>query len=268
MNIPLLRGRLFDRGDTVNSPHVAVISQSLAQRYWPNANPIGQRIQFGSMDTDRRLLEIVGIVGDVRHALDADVGPMVYACAPQRPQWWQTANLSIVVRANGQPQDLLPSMRAAVDALRPGVPTRFRTLDQIFSSSLDQRRFILVLFGVFAWVGLLIAASGVYGVMAYAVTQRTREIGIRMALGAGRADVLRLTLGLGMTPAAIGVVIGLPLVLVSTRLIRGLLFGVTATDVLTLAVTAFVVIVVALLACLIPARRAARLAPAMALRCD
>jgi predicted permease len=268
MNIPLLRGRLFDRGDTVNSQHVAVISQSLARRYWPNADPIGQRIQFGSMDTDRHQLQIVGIVGDVRQALDAEPGPMVYACAPQRPQWWQAANLSIVLRANGQPQELMPSMRAAVDALRPGVPTRFRTLDQVFSSSLDQRRFILTLFGVFSCVGLLIAASGVYAVMAYAVAQRTREFGIRMALGAARADVLRLTLGLGMTPAAIGIAIGVPLALVSTSAIRSLLFGVAATDLLTFVVTTLAVMIVSLLACAIPARRAARLAPSTALRCD
>jgi predicted permease len=268
MGIPLLRGRLFENSDTVNSPHVAVISQSLARRYWPNEDPLGKRIQFGAMDTDKRLLHIVGVVGDVRNALDTDAGPMVYAYSLQRPQWWQVSSLSIVVRATGQPQSLIPAMRAAVAALRPNVPLRFRTLDQVFSSSLDQRRFILALFGVFAAVALLIAAIGVYGVMAYTVTQRTQEIGIRMALGAQSADALRLVLGQGMRLAVTGVALGLFAAFALTRLMKSLLFGVEATDPLTFTAIASLLIIVALLACLIPARRATKVDPMMALRCE
>jgi putative ABC transport system permease protein len=266
MGIPLLRGRLFDRSDTVNSPHVAVISQSLARRYWPNEDPIGKRIQFGSMDTDKRLLHVIGVVGDVRNALDAEAGPMVYAYSLQRPQWWQVSSLSIVARASNQPQSLIPAMRAAVEALRPNVPLRFRTLDQVFFSSLDQRRFILALFGVFAAVALLIAAIGVYGVMAYMVTQRTQEIGVRMALGARAADVLRLALGHGMRLAVTGVALGLLAAFAMTRLMKSLLFGVEATDPLTFTAVASLLTIVALLACMIPARRATKVDPMVALR--
>ncbi|MGH9938693.1 MAG: FtsX-like permease family protein, partial [Blastocatellia bacterium] len=269
MGIPLLRGRLFDRGDTVNSPHVAVISQSLARRYWPNEDPLGKRIQFGNMDTDKRLLHVVGVVGDVRNAgLDTEAGPMVYAYSLQRPQWWQVSSLSIVVRGRNQPQALIPAMRAAVEALRPDVPLRFRTLDQVFSSSLDGRRFILALFGVFAAVALLIGASGVYGVMVYAVTQRTHEIGIRMALGARGSDVLRLALGQGMRLAMTGAALGLLAAFALTRLMKGLLFGVEATDPLTFTVIALLLMVVALLACWIPARRATKVDPLASLRHD
>jgi putative ABC transport system permease protein len=268
MGVPLLRGRLFDSGDTVNSPHVAVISQSLARRYWPNEDPVGKRIQFGNMDTDKRLLHVVGVVGDVRNALDTQAGPMVYAYSLQRPQWWQVSSLSIVARGTNQPQALIPAMRAAVEALRPDVPLRFRTIDQVFSSSLDQRRFIMSLFGVFAAVALLIAAIGVYGVMAYSVTQRTQEIGIRMALGAQAADVLRLTLGQGMRLAVTGVALGLLSAFAVTRLMKSLLFGVEATDPLTFTATAVLLMIMALLACLIPARRATKVDPMISLRCE
>jgi len=268
MGIPLLQGRLFDSGDTVNSPQVAVISQSLARRYWPNEDPIGKRIQFGNMDTDKRLLHVVGVVGDVRNALDTEAGPMVYAYSLQRPQWWQVSSLSIVVRASSRPQALIAAMRAAVEALRPDVPLRFRTLDQVFSSSLDQRRFILALFGVFAAVALLIAAIGVYGVMAYTVTQRTQEIGIRMALGAQAADVLRMSLGHGMRLTLTGVALGLLTAFALTRLMKSLLFGVEATDPLTFTAVASLLTIVAVLACIIPARRATKVDPMVALRCE
>src|SRR5262245_2860972 len=266
MGIPILQGRLFDRSDTVNSPHVAVISQSLARRYWPNEDPIGKRIQFGRMDTDKRLLHVIGVVGDVRNALDTEAGPMVYAYSLQRPQWWQVSSLSIVVRVTSQPQALIPAMRAAVEALRPDVPLRFRTLDQVFSSSLDQRRFILSLFGVFAAAALLIAAIGVYGVMSYTVTQRTQEIGVRMALGAQAADVLRMALGHGLRLAVIGVALGLLAAVALTRLMKSLLFGVEATDPLTFTAVASLLTIIALLACMIPARRATKVDPMVALR--
>src|SRR5262249_42060711 len=176
------------------------------------------------------------------------------------------SNLSIVVRASNHPQAMIPAMRAAVEELRHDVPLRLRTLDQVLSSSLDQRRFILSLFGVFGAVALLIAAIGVYGVMAYTVTQRTYEIGIRMALGARAADVLRLSLGQGLRLTMTGVALGLPAAISLTRLMKSLLFGVEPTDPLTFTAIALLLMIVALLACWIPALRATKVDPMVALR--
>lgn len=269
MGMRLLQGRLFDSMDTVNSPHSAVISQSLAAKYWPKGDAIGQRIQFGNMDTDKRLLHVVGIVSDVRDAgLDTEAGPTVYAYSLQRPQWWQVSRLSIVVRSQTDPQSLIPGMRAAVASLRSDVPLRFRMLESVFSSSLDQRRFSLVLYGVFAVVALMIAAIGIYGVISYSVAQRTQEIGIRMALGAQRYDVLRLVIWQGMKLALIGVLAGLAGALAMTRLMKSLLYGVSVTDPLTFALIALLFTAIALLACWIPARRATQVDPMEALRCE
>jgi putative ABC transport system permease protein len=267
MNIPLLRGRMFDGTDTTKSPHVAVISQSLVRKYWPNEDPIGKQIQFGNMDTDKHLLHVVGVVGDVRDAtLEREAQPTVYAFSLQRPQWWQVSRLAIVVRAQDSPQSLIPALRATVHDLRADVPTSFKTLDQVFSSSLDSRRFSLVIFGVFAVTALLLAVAGIYGVMSYVVTQRTQEIGIRMALGAQAADVLKLIVRNGMTPVFLGVALGLAGAIGLTRVMVSLLFGVTPTDALTLATVSTGLILVALIACCVPARRATKVDPLVALR--
>jgi putative ABC transport system permease protein len=264
MGIPLLRGRLFEQSDHADSLHVALISQSLAQKYWPDEDPIGKRIQFGNMDGDLRLLNIVGIVGDVRErGLDTDVRPTVYAYSFQRPQ---PSNYSIVVRANTDPAALIASMRGELESLSRDVPASFRTIEQIFSSSLNDRRFSLVLFSVFAGVALLLAITGIYGVMSYVVQQRTREIGIRMALGAKPKDVLKLVIKQGMKLAAGGVAIGAGASLALTRLIESLLFGVSATDPITFVGIAALLSAVALAACYIPARRATRVDPMVALR--
>ncbi len=267
MDIPLFHGRWFDGADTVNSPHVAVISRSLAQKYWPNEEPLGRTIQFGNMDTDKHLLHVVGVVGDVRDAtLDREARPTVYSFSLQRPQWWQVSRLAIIVRTKSNPQALIPSLRAAVQGLRADVPTSFRTLDDVRSSSLDSRRFSLMIFSVFAVTALVLAVAGIYGVMSYAVTQRTHEIGIRMALGARAADVLRLILETGMRTVLIGVGIGLGVTLVFTKLMASFLFGVTPTDALTLVSVSLGLILVALLACYLPARRATKVDPLVALR--
>lgn len=267
MNIPLLSGRMFGGADTVNSPHVAVISRSLAQKYWPNEDPIGKRIQFGNMDTDKHLLHVVGVVGDVRDVnLEREARPTVYAFSLQRPQWWQVARLAIVVRTQANPQALIPELRAAVLSLRSDVPISFKTLDRVFSASLDGHRFSLVIFGVFAVTALILAVGGIYGVMSYVVTQRTHEIGIRMALGARAADVLRLIVSSGMRPVLLGVAVGLAGAIAVTRLMASMLFGVTPTDAVTFATVSLGLIVVALLACYIPARRATKVDPLVALR--
>jgi len=267
MSIPLLRGRIFNETDTTKSLHVAVISQSLARKYWPNEDPIGQRIQFGNMDQDKHLLHVVGVVGDVRDAtLEREAQPTVYAFSLQRPQWWQVSRLAIVVRAQDSPQSLIPALRATVHDLRADVPTSFKSLDQVFSSSLNGRRFSLVIFGIFAITALLLAVAGIYGVMSYVVTQRTHEIGIRMALGARAADVLKLLVRNGMWPVLLGVLLGLAGAVGLTRLMVSFLFGVTPTDALTLATVSVGLILVALIACCIPARRATKVDPLVALR--
>ena len=268
MKIPLLKGRLFGSEDTVNSQHVAVISESLAQRYWSGEDPIGKRIQFGNMDTDKRLLQIVGIVGDVRSTLEHEPQPTVYAFSLQRPQWWQVARLAIVVRAKTDPATLIPALRATIQGLRADVPSSFLTLEQVLSSAFDARRFTLLLFGVFGGVALLITLIGVYGMLSYSVAERRQEIGIRMALGAQPVRVLLLVLAQGLRLTIVGIVIGLIGAWGLTRLMDNLLYGVRPTDPITFGVVGLLLLLVALLACLIPARRATRVDPLEALRCD
>ncbi|HEX5965431.1 MAG TPA: ABC transporter permease [Pyrinomonadaceae bacterium] len=267
MQIPILRGRLFDASDKANGQHVALISQSLAQRYWPDADPIGERIQFGNMDTDKRLMQIVGVVGDVRDAtLEREPQPTVYGYSLQRPQWWQVSRLSIVARSEANPRTLIPSLRATVHGLRSDVPISFATLDEVVASSFDARRFSLTLFAVFGGVALLITVIGLYAMLSYLVTERTREVGIRMALGARRANVLVLVIAQGLRLALLGIAVGLVGAWALTRLMSSLLFGVTPTDTVTLLCVVLTLAIVALVACYLPAFRATKVDPLVALR--
>jgi predicted permease len=264
MRIPLLRGRTFDAGDQPNSPNAAVVSQSLVRKYWPNEDPIGQTIQFGNMDGDLRLLHVVGVVGDVHdYGVDVAVSPTVYANALQR---LPSSSWTVVARSQVEPSAIVPAMREAVRSLAPQLPLKFRTLDQVFSSSLDQRRFSVVIFGVFGTAALLLAAMGIYGVTNYAVAQRTQEIGIRMALGAQMSDVLKLVLGNVMSFAFIGAGIGLAGAYAVSRVMSNLLFEVAPSDLATFVAVSAILIMVALLACVIPARRATKVDPLVALR--
>ena len=263
--IPLLRGRFFDNRDVMNAPHVAVISDSLARARWPNEDPLGKTIEFGNMDGDLRLLTIVGIVGDVRnHSLEAPPSPTVYVNYRQRPQ--SSDLFTIVMRTSLPPEGVIPAAREIVRGVDPGAPPQFRTFAQVFTSSLSARRFNLTLVLAFAGAALLLAVAGVYGVMAYSVTRRTREIGVRIALGAARGDVLRLVLGQGMWTTAVGVSIGIAGSFALTRTTRSLLFGVSPTDAVTLAGVSLLLAGVSLLACWIPTRRAMRVDPIVALR--
>jgi len=267
MRIPLIRGRLFDASDKAGGQHVCVISQSLAQRYWPNGDALGKQIYFGNMDTDKHLMEIVGIVGDVRDAtLERPPEPTLYGYSLQRPQWWQVARLAIVVRGTTDPGTIMPELRATVQSLRSAAPVSFSTLKQVFSESFNSRRFSLMLFGGFGGVALLIAIIGLYGMLSYSVTERTREMGIRMALGAQRGSVLRLVIKQGLRLATIGVVIGLIGAWSLTRLMASLLFGITPTDSVTLIAVVVTLALVALAACYLPARRATKVDPLIALR--
>jgi ABC-type antimicrobial peptide transport system permease subunit len=266
MGIPVLRGRSFDQTDQVNSPNAAVVSQSFVKKYFPEENPIGQAIQFGNMDGDLRLLYVVGVVGDVHdYGVDVAVGPTVYGNAQQR---LPSSSYSVVVRAQAEPGSLVPVMRETVRSLDPQLPLKFRTLDQVFSSSLDQRRFSLVIFGVFGVVALVLAAMGIYGVTAYAVTQRTREIGIRMALGAQMGDVLKMVLRYAMSLVVVGTIVGLAGAYAITRVMSTLLFQVTPTDLATFISVPLVLLLVALIASFIPALRATKVDPLITLKSE
>jgi putative ABC transport system permease protein len=265
LGIPLVRGRLFDRRDTIDAPHVAVINEALARKRWPNEDPLGQTIEFGNMDGDSRLLTIVGIVGDARNrSLERRPAPTVYVNLRQRPQ--RTSSFTVVMRSAGPPAGIVSATREIVHSLDPNVPPRFQTFAQVFVSSMAGRRFNLILVAAFAAMALLLAAAGIYGVMAYTVTRRTRELGVRMALGATAGDVLRLVLSQGMWTTAIGVLIGAAGTFALTRLMSSMLFGVTPFDPFTLAGVVVLLAAVSLLACWWPARRATRVDPLTALR--
>jgi predicted permease len=261
--IPLLRGRIFDAHDTPDSPHVAVISDSLARIAWPAQDPIGHTIEFGNMDGDMHLLTIVGIVGDIHdYGLDAPSRPTVYVDLFQRPRPWMT----ITMLTDADTQQVTTTARRILAELDPEIPPRFRTFAQIYSAALGSRRFNVLLIGTFGIVALLLATAGVFGVMAYSVSRRTREIGVRVALGARSGDVLTMILNQGMRTIMIGVVIGLAGSLALTRTLSSLLFGVTATDPLTFLAVIALLIASALLACYLPARRATKVDPMVALR--
>jgi predicted permease len=264
MGIPILRGRGFDASDTPEAPPSAVISQALAQKYFPGIDPIGRTIQFGNMDGDRRLLQIVGVAGNVsEYGVDAAPALTVYADAFQRPL---PDSIYLVVSAQGDPAALVPALRQIVRSLNPELPMNFRTLADFYSASLDARRFSLVIFAVLASVALLLAMLGLYSMISYTVAQRTHEIGIRRALGAQTRDVLALVVRNGMMLTLAGIVIGLAGSFGLTRLMTSLLFGVTPRDPMTFAAVTFLLALVALIACLIPARRATKVDPLVALR--
>jgi putative ABC transport system permease protein len=263
LGIPLIRGRIFDERDGANSPHVAVISEALARDRWPNQDPIGRTIEFGNMDGDLRLLTIVGIVGDIHeYGLDAPPRPTVYVDLFQRPR----SAITLTMLTDADTRLVTSAARGILQDLNPEIPARFRTFSQVYSSSLGSRRFNVILIAFFASTALLLATAGVFGVMAYSVSRRTREIGVRVALGAGSGDVLRMILNQGLRTIFIGVAIGIAGSLALTRTVESLLFGVTATDPLTFGGVTLLLVAAALLACLIPARRATQVDPMVALR--
>lgn len=266
LGIPLVRGRIFGDQDDLNSPNVAVISESLARQRWPNQDPVGQLIDFGNMDGNVKPQTIVGIVGDVRAAgLDRPPSPIIYVDYRQRGM---NANSSptILLRSASPPAEIVSAARGIFHNLAPDAPVRFSNFADEMGGWLADRRFLLLLVGLFAAAALALAAVGIYGVVAFSVTRRTQEIGIRMALGGQPSDVLRLVLGEGARMAALGIGIGVVASIAITRLMSSLLFGISATDPLTFVGVAVLLSLVALLACYIPARRATRVDPLVALR--
>ncbi len=263
LGIPLIRGRIFDERDGANSPHVAVITESLARDRWPNQDPIGHTIEFGNMDGDLRLISIVGIVGDTHvYGLDVPPRPTVYVNLFQRPR----AAISFTMLSDADTRLVASASRGILQDLNPEIPARFRTFSQVYSASLGSRRFNVILMGFFGITAMLLATTGVFGVMAYSVSRRTREIGVRVALGAATGDVLRMILGQGLRTIFIGVAIGIIGSLALSRTVASLLFGVTATDPLTFGGVTLLLVGAALLACYIPTRRATKVDPMVALR--
>jgi putative ABC transport system permease protein len=265
IGIPLLRGRLFDEQDGPDAPNVALISQNLAQEKWPNQNPVGQIIDFSNMDSILKPLTIIGVVGDVRaQGLDQTATPMVYVDYRQRGLG--NGSPAVVLRTTLPASEIVPSARAIFYQLDPNIPVEFITFGEALGGWLAEKRFLLLLAGLFAGAALALAAVGIYGLVAQSVTRRTQEIGVRVALGAQPGDVLRLVVGEAARLAAIGVAIGIAVSLAITRLISSLLFGINATDPLTFAAVALVLTLVALAACYVPARRAMQVDPIVALR--
>jgi putative ABC transport system permease protein len=264
LKIQLLKGRVFTEGDGGDSPPVLIINEAMARQYWPNEDPVGRRVSFNSRDNQPVWREIVGVVKDVRHtALDTESKPQMYFPFTQFPSSFMT----LVARTDGDPLSFVAAMRGQVQAIDRDQPvSNIHTMEELLARSVSQRRFNLLLLAFFAGVALLLAAVGIYGVMSYSVEQRTHEIGVRMALGARTADVMRLLIGHGMKLVATGVAIGLAGAFALTRLISTLLFGVRANDPLTFAVIALSLALVSLAACWIPARRATKVDPLVALR--
>jgi predicted permease len=264
MKIPLIRGRFFTEHDAKESVQVAVIDQNMARTYWPNADPIGKRLKRGGANSTAPWMTVVGVVGNVKHyALDTDSRVAFYTPHQQNPLGW----MHVAVRTSGDPGGLAAAVTREARALDPNVPIYdVKTMEQLLSESLVRRRFAMLALGLFSVVALVLAALGIYGVMSYTVAQRTREIGIRLALGAQTRSVLKLVIGQGMLLAVFGVGLGLVVAAAMARLIASLLFGVTATDPGTFLVIALLLAGVALLACYLPARRAAKVDPMVALR--
>jgi len=265
MGIPLIMGRELTEQDAEKTENVALINQTMAQQLWPNENPIGKRIKFpGSEKFPQPWRTIVGVVGDVdQYALDREPPMQMYLTEAQYP----TSSMSLVVRTSAEPTQTIAVIRDEIRGMDPDQAVyNIATMESLLSDSIALRRFSMMLLMIFAMVALMLAAVGVYGVISFAVTQRTHEIGIRVALGAGRSDILKLVVTRGMFLTLSGVAIGLVSSLALTRFLQTLLFSVSATDPATFIVIALVLTGVALGACLVPARRAAKVDPMIALR--
>jgi putative ABC transport system permease protein len=266
LGIPLIRGRMLGSQDGLNSPHVALITQTLARQQWPNQDPIGQEINFGNMDGILKPMTVVGVVGDVRaEGLNRPPSPIIYVDYRQRGMN-SNSSPTILMRTAAPPAEIVSAAREIFHDLAPEAPVKFSTFAQEMGGWLADRRFLLLLVGLFAAAALALACIGIYGVVAYSVTRRTQEIGIRISLGAQQGDVLALILGEGARMAGLGVIIGVAVSLAVMRLILSLLFGVSATDPLTFIVVGALLSFATLLASYIPARRAMRVDPMVALR--
>jgi len=268
MQIPLLSGRVFGEQDQVGTPAVVVINQTMARRYWPDGDPIGKSIRLNDpgMDINGATASIIGVVGDIKHgSLDEPSTPQIYVAFAQHPFIFAT----LVVRTQPEPTTMSDAVRSAVWSVDRDQPVwKVRTVEFLINRDLGPRRFMMALLSVFAGLALLLASIGIYSVISYSVTQRTHEIGVRMALGARSGEVVKMIVGQGMVLVTIGVACGLVGAFAVTRLLSGMLFGVAASDPITFVAISGVLMVVALAACFVPARRASKVDPMIALRCE
>jgi putative ABC transport system permease protein len=263
IGIPLTKGRYFTEGDGDETPRVAIINDAVASRYWPQEDPLGKKI---TIDFEREPREIVGVVGNVRHlGIDKQEPLQVYIPHSQEGG----AAMYLVVRTTSDPLNLVPSVRAAVEAVDNDQPVYdIQTMEQRLSDSVSPRRFNMLLLAIFAAIALVLAGGGTYGVMSYYVTQQTHDIGIRMAMGADQAKVLTLVVGKGLVILFFALAIGVAVAFAFSRVMSGLLFGIDTLDISSILGASLLLTTVGLLACYIPARRAAKVDPMVALRCE
>ncbi|HET6893543.1 MAG TPA: ABC transporter permease, partial [Pyrinomonadaceae bacterium] len=266
MEVPVLRGRAFTKTDTETSERVIVINQALARRYWPNEDPVGRRMAIGESSKDTSWRTIIGVVGDMRHAnLSEPAVPTAFTIYTQDVESWP--RMAFVVKSDSDPATLTSAVRSTLISIDPSQPVyAVEPMEKLVNDSIAPRRFVMSLIGLLAFVALVLSAVGVYGVISFSVNERTHEMGIRMALGARKRDVLALVLGQCARIAAFGIVVGLAGAFALTRLLATLLFEVSPRDPFTFASVAVLLGVVALIACYIPARRATRVDPVVALR--
>jgi putative ABC transport system permease protein len=266
MGVQLRAGRGFTEQDNKSAPRVIVINETLARRYFSGEDPIGKRILYGGAD-NQLAHTIVGVASDVkRYGVEAEVPPEIYEPYSQAEF---LGFMRLAVRTAGDPLNLAAAVRRQIWAINADQPIiNVMTMEQRLAESVAPRRFQMLLFGVFAAVALILATVGVYGIISHSVSRRTHEIGIRLALGAQASDVLRMVVWRGMILTLIGMAIGLAAALALTRVMKSLLFGVSATDPVTFAVIALLLVGVTLVACWIPARRATKIDPIIALRCE
>jgi putative ABC transport system permease protein len=264
LGLPLVHGRLFTDQDNENAPQVAIVNDAFARTWWPNDNPVGKRVKLSALSTATSWTTVVGVIADARtESLEEEDVPQIYKCLFQRPD----NELVLFMRGRLDPARIPDEARVAVESINPELPVfGAATLSDVVSGALSQRRFSMEMVLIFALTALLLAALGIYGTISYLVSERTHEIGIRLALGATRTKILGMILRQGLELAIAGAAVGLAGALIVSHLMAGLLYGVMPTDPLTFVGVTFVLTGVALAACYIPARRAMRVDPLVALR--
>jgi putative ABC transport system permease protein len=275
LGIPLVKGRFFSPGDVTGTEQVVIINQTMARRYWPGQDAVGRRIKWGIAESVSPWMTVVGVVGDVKNGpLNTPTLPAAYVPYPQVSDsaitdetFGEYRTLHLIVRTQSEPTAFVNSIRAVIAGLDPSPPiANVGTMEQLIHRSTRPQQFNAFLISVFAGLALMLAAVGVYGVLSYTARQRTHEIGIRMALGAERADIVRLLVTEGMVLAVVGVSIGLAGALALTRFLTSMLYSVKPTDPVTFIAVPFILTLVALIASYIPARRATKVDPMVALR--